>query len=656
MNKAMRTSSAGLMPLLLVAVAGCKTPSSAQTKDTVPFTVGGVEPKLGDGYDSLVQELRNGASCVSGNTVKLTTGQSSVNLTQNMNSNDLLREFSGEVNGTPRLQFLQLGASGGYFRSLAKQDSVVTMVYAVKIQSGGEQLSGASITADAKALKASSMLQSCGDNYVMQINRGGLLAITLSLDFGSVENRNRWQAKMKFSGPFGDFGNELGNKVSQSAMDGTLTINVNQVGGTPSQALLAVKTCALNSAADFSSCKQRMDELTAYAGGPFAQQVETNPGVLNFITAPLRNLGAQAVGTLPPDILQMRQQLSLWNRENLVYTDAATKSREVGLPLDLQLEADINNNADLIKQAAGACYSYQLPDTMLSTPDWSDCRARYKSLGAALKKLDPNAIALNTLNIAADSAVGNSIFNPYDGKMAVQFAVGTGRSWSFDASHSVGSDGVSANAQGGSAVGTLSTSDKQGALLQRTGQGYARAESSGHLDLAAGEAVGFVLNDIPGHFADNQGLQVIYWRCGNCGTALKKLPTYRLRVKANAEAGTSFSSQENITGTYRIVAYGHWRASPNWAVSDAGGSTKSCGSSCPSKDSPLQVLVMSAGPGTPATAIGRDKTVSIARNSPVYFMMNEQSGGYSDNQGEVELILQCKRCDIGSHPIIINEE
>jgi hypothetical protein len=384
--------------------------------------------------------------------------------------------------------------------------------------------------------------------------------------------------------------------------------------------------------------------------------VEANPGILNFITAPLRTLGAQVVATLPPDILQMRQQLSLWNRENLIYTDAATKSHEVGLPLGLQLEADINNNADLIKQAATACYSYQLPNTLLSTPDWSDCRTRYKSLGTTLKNIDPNAAAINMLNIAADSEAGNSIFNPHDSKMTIQFAVATGHNWSFDASHKVGSDGVSANAQGGSTAGTLSTSDKQGALLQRTGQVYARAESSGQLDLAPGEAVGFVLNDIPGHFADNQGLQVVYWRCSNCNATMKSLPTYRLRVKANAAAGTSFSSLENITGTYRIVAYGNWRASPSWALSDAGGSTKSCGSSCPSPDSPVQALVMNHGPGTQATVIGKDKTVGIERNLPVYFMMNEQSGGYTDNQGEVELILQCKRCDIASHPLILDEE
>jgi len=41
---------------------------------------------------------------------------------------------------------------------------------------------------------------------------------------------------------------------------------------------------------------------------------------------------------------------------------------------------------------------------------------------------------------------------------------------------------------------------------------------------------------------------------------------------------------------------------------------------------------------------------------PVTFKMNEQANGYSDNQGEIELILQCKRCNIASHAIILDEE
>ena len=65
---------------------------------------------------------------------------------------------------------------------------------------------------------------------------------------------------------------------------------------------------------------------------------------------------------------------------------------------------------------------------------------------------------------------------------------------------------------------------------------------------------------------------------------------------------------------------------------------------------------MSTGPGAPATAIGRDKTLGIQANVPVAFMMNEQANGYNDNQGEIELILQCKRCNIASHAIILDEE
>ena len=636
-------------------LSSCKTPGALQAKDVLPYAVGAVEPRLGDGYDSMVQSLRNGVSCVSGTTVKVSSAQSSINLSQNIDSKDLMREFSGEVTGTPRLGFLQLGASGGYYHSLATKDSVLNLVYAVKVQTGGEQLSGVSLVSDAKALKANPMLQRCGDGYVMQINRGGLLSITLSLDFGSVENRTRWQTKMKMSGPLGDLSKDLGNKVSLGTMDGSLTINVNQVGGIPSQALTSAKTCSLSSADDFAICKQRIDDLMAYATGSFPQQVESNPGVLSFITAPLRNLGAQITATVPADILQMRQQLDQWNRDNLLLSDLVTKSRQVGLPMDPAMESDITSNTDLIKQTATACFSYQPSSAPPDSQDWSACRTQFKAASTGLKKINADVAALNQLDVPADSEIGNSIFNPYDSKMSIRFAVASGRNWRFDPTHSVGSDGT-ASGGGAAAAGTLSSVDKQGALLTRIGQSYSRSDTSGQLDIFAGEAVGFVMNDVPGHFTDNQGLQTVYWRCLSCANKMNKLPTYRLRVRANVETGTAFTSHENITGTYRIVAYGLWRGSPNWPLSDAGGSSRSCGTTCPDPTSNLQTLVMSSGPGTAATAIGRDKTLGIQANVPVAFMMNEQAHGYIDNQGEIELILQCKRCNIASHAIILDEE
>ena len=640
-------------------LVACRTGKS-DTKDVIPFTVGGVEPKVGDGYDSLVQEVRNVPSCVTGTATKLSSSSSTINLGQSIDSQLMLREFSGEVNGTPRVAFLQVGAAAGYFRSLSTKNSTATLVYGVKIQSGGDKLTDVTLNAANKALSSDALVQACGDAYVMQINRGGLLSITLSLDFGSEENRTKWQGKLTMTGALGDVAHDIGRKLERTSMDGTLTIKVNQVGGTPSQSLLSVKSCALSSPEEYSACKQRMDDLMAYASDAFPKQVDANPAILNYVTASLQTIGVPDLPTLPADVLQRRQQLVQLQQDSLLYTDMMAKARDAGLAFDSQLAADINANKDLIAQTATACFSYK---ATAKGADWSGCADQFKTLTQGLRKINADAVMVNELSVPADSESGNSIFNPYDSKMTIAYAVAKVRTWSFDATHTVGADGVGVGNGGNGGNGgkgapnadALSPRDKQGALLQRTDQTYQRIDGTGQFDVYPGEAVGFVMNDILGKFGDNQGIQTVYWRCTNCGPTLKKLQTYRLRVKANAETGSTFRSHEDLTGTYRIVAYGQWRAAPGLPSSDAGGGGKRCNSNCPAPAAAKQTLVMTKA-NSGAVAIGREKTLGIVANAPVYFVMNDEAKAYGDNQGEMELILQCQRCDIKSHPIILDDD
>jgi hypothetical protein len=638
-------------PALLLG--GCRAARSSQSKDVVPFNVGDVEPILGQGYDSLVQELRNSPNCISGTPAKVSSAASQINLGQNTSSDSLMREFSGEVKGTAKSVFLDVGAAAGFYRSLNRSSSAWNLVYAVRIDSGSEQLRAVTLSDASKALATPALLQTCGDEYVMQINRGGLLSITLNLDFTNEESRQKWQSQIKLSGSWPEVSKELSRKIENKGMDGTLTIKVNQLGGTPNQSLLAVRSCPLSTVEEFNTCKQRVDELMAYASTDFPKQVDSNPAVLNFVTAPLRNLGVAGLPTVSDEVLKIRANLEKLRQDSLELEAAVNLAKEKNVDMDQSMVNAVTANRDQIKQVAKSCFNYSLTS---GTPDFGACVAQSNQLKANLRPINRASLDVNELAVNADSEVGNSVVNGSTDNMTIVYSVGDNRSWDYGKKIPVGIDGIPTDGSSANlSSNALSTSDKLGSLLVREGQSYRRADRSGRVEIAPGESISFVINDGLGDYGDNTGVQQVYWRCVNCRDGDQQRLTYRLRVKASDSNGSIYSRQADQSGVFHIAAYGKWRSSKFNAFTDPQGNNKACGSSCLLSSANSQSLVMKQG--DTVTPIGKEAKTGIKSKERAYFLMNDGSGGYGDNQGEIEIILQCIKCDsLKSHSLILDPE
>jgi hypothetical protein len=613
---------------------------SYQTLDTLPFENGDIEPKIGDGYDSLVQKLRNTPSCVTGSITTLTSTSKSISFDQNIAVQHMTREFTGEVQGTPRMFFLPFGVSTGFFRSINKKSSTLSVIYGVKIQTGGEKLSGVSLADSSKILGSNDLFKQCGDSYVTQINRGGLLAVTLNMDFSTDQKRNKWQGKLKLNGGLGEISTDLLNNIQRDGIDGSLTIYVNQVGGLPQQSLIPVKTCSMGSIEEFNLCKQHLDDLMNYAVGQFPSDIAQQPAILNYLTQPLQSLGVQNLPTLDQEVLKKRFELEQLQKSNYLHSDMIDKAKNAGLAFDTSLAGDIEINKNLIVRAANSCFSY---DWTQNGIDWTSCKIGYQTLKEQLKRIPTGNLAVHELNVPSYQEIGQSIVNEYSSKMSIVFSVSAQKSWNH------GKNIILGNSQ------LLSPQDKLGALLMRTDGSYHAVGQSGQADIYPGESLGFVMNDVLGNYADNQGSQTIYWRCTNCNPEVAKVPTYRLVIKAGTEAGTVFRSRESTSNNYRYFAYGRWGSSSRSQLSEIGQSGESCSDRCPLPQSPKQSLIVSTELGS-KKALSRDGCLVVKPNSSVIFMMNDEKGKYGDNRGEIEIILQAQKCGLNSHPIIVDQE
>jgi len=640
--------------ILPLTVIGCRSTNSSRGKDVVPFTTGDVEPILGQGYDSLVQELRQASSCVSGQIAKVGTNAGSINLGQNVSSDSIMKELSGEVKGTAKVAFMDVGAGAGFYRSINRSKSAANLVYAVRIDTGSEQLRSISLTDAAKSLSTEAMMQTCGDDYVMQINRGGMLTITLNLDFANEESRQKWQSQLKLTGPWPEVSKDLMRKLEQKGMDGTLTVNVTQLGGTPNQSLMAVRSCSMTSVEEFNTCRQRIDDLMNYASTEFPRQVESQPAVLNYITAPLKNLGVKGLPTLSDEIIAIRSELEKMRQNSLTLESALSLAKDKNLELDSALAGSVKSNADRIKQLAKACFSYQL--TTAGAADFGACTSQFAQLNGSLQDINRAALDIKELGINGDSQIGNSIVNSTTKTITVAYAIGAGKTWDYGKKIPVGVDGVPTDGSAATlSSNSLSPTDKLGALLLRVDQTYRRADSAGRVDIAPGESISFVMNDGLGDYGDNVGAQQVYWRCVNCRDQDEKRQTYRLRVKASDQEGVVFRNPDGITATYHVAAYGKWRSSRFAAFSSPQGLNNECGGSCAMSSAPSQSLVMVQGTYSPVL-VGSRGNIGIKPSEPARFTLNDSRSGYGDNEGEIEIILQCVKCNLASHALILDPE
>ena len=637
--------SAALVIALAAALYGCKSTErhNSGVKDVIPFAPEDRVPIMGNNYDSLKQLLLDSPSCITGTSSTMQTAESKIRMSQNIESAKIMQEYTGEVKGTPRKPFFASDANFGFYRSLDSTDSTLSIVYAAKIVQTVDKLNDVTIKPEIRTLPIAEIMSKCGDEYVSQINKGGLLTIDLNFDFGTVQRRKKWQSLVNFTGPWSSIFTDIKSKLESTSMEGTLTVRANQIGGKPNEALLAVKSCSLNTAEDFQKCHEQMMELINYAANSFPLQVQTNPTVLNYQTMPLSSLGMAGFPDIDPAVLKVRKELDLLARDYAYMGEMIEFAKTKKLVYETSDEKNVDYNRQLIKDTARVCFDYKL--TSRGEVDWSRCTSAYAGLGGALKPITRENIYVRRFAVPSNAPNGYSLINHYGSKIKVAYSIDENDVWNYGTSLNIRYDAIDPTTKSRSSVSSacMKPTEPKGRMLMRTAQGYQPADRTGTMEIFPGEAVGFVMNDERHLYRDNRGSINIYWRCLNCQDGAVERPTMRVLVPALEEKGVVFKNHENVTANYSLIAYGQWRNASSQDWTDARGTSKLCGAQCYLPETNNQTLMATRNYQN-YNVVGASNKFTLAPDESIYFMINDERGGFKDNEGELELILQCTNC------------
>ncbi len=623
--------------------AACKvTRSGSDVQDTVSYEQEEIVPVIGEGYDSYSQVLKPGISCVTGKIDAIQVNTSEVQLTQSNNVGKVASEFTGEVKGTPRMPFFIANAAAGFYKSLGTTNSSVNVIYTAKVIVQAEKLSSPVLPPEHKALKNVDLLRQCGDQYVVQVNKGGALTVGITFNFGSEQKRKKWQGLVNFSLPWADLGKDLKDKIESNNLDGTMTIRVRQKGGNAEQALSGVKTCSLNSAEDFAACQARMDEVLSYAADQFPAQVRSQPTPISYQTASLTQAGASNFPALTDDVLKARSDLAARAEEYEGLVAEITKTEDRKLPVDAAAKNAVLDNLKLVKDIGKSCFEYEIDGANLS---FKRCLSEVRRLTTSMKQFNKDALKFEKLAVAANKQNGDMIVNSTAQKMTITYVVDDKDTWNFGTSYNPSFDGYDHEKGNRSSTDGLGMvrNLRDGTLLVRKGQNLEAADVKGQATIYPGEALNFLMNDVPMEYDNNKGTIGVYWRCLDCSSAAKERTTERITVHAKQYNGTDFVNHADRTCSYNVVSYGLWRGSASWAWSDSRGINQVCGSSCPMPKANDQTLVYTVD-GKNYDLVGAQKRIQVEAGGTIKFVFNDDNGGYNDNSGSMDLIIQGVDC------------
>ena len=215
-----------------IALAGisCKT-SNSNTKSDIKFKIGDIEPELGYGFNSLSQKLIPSSSCLVGEQKPTLAQKAEINFTNQTSKEDIMKEFTLELKGTPRLNFVDVNIEQGMFTAVKSTKLMQNISYRAEVISGGEKLVNAKFSDDLTSRDANYILNSCGDEYVAQINKGGRIIVSLDFVFGDEESKKKWQTLGFINLSLANLNKKLLSRNSTSDINGVLNLKITQEGG-----------------------------------------------------------------------------------------------------------------------------------------------------------------------------------------------------------------------------------------------------------------------------------------------------------------------------------------------------------------------------------------------------------------------------------------
>ncbi|RYZ68784.1 MAG: hypothetical protein EOP09_08900 [Proteobacteria bacterium] len=419
-----------------------------------------------------------------------------------------------------------------------------------------------------------------------------------------------------------------------------MSINVHQEGGNPEQAMLGVKSCALNSVEDVARCQEQIAEVMTYASTNFPTQIQNSPGIVSYTTAPLFALGGKTIPAIPQDILAARKDLAAMAKANYQLESMITQSKVKGLPVESAVEDSVSSNKQLIRDAGLTCFQYQIGETAL---DWSACKVALAQVQATLVPIPSSTVMVHQGAIVGNEMNGYSIYNPYGKKITVNYVIDKDDQWNYGTRANPSFNGVDPSNPNLKQFSKNSVvpDTRQGTLLLRKGDDYETSPNSGSLEIYPGDGVSFLMNDELGKYSDNSGALSISWRCQDCSQSALR-PTELLNLSASSADGVTFINRQATQASYSVKAYGLWRNSRSFGFTNSRGYDQICGPSCPMPDEIDQLLVVQTP--SESIALGNEGNFTLAPGQKATFIHNDDANSYRDNEGELVLIIQCTNC------------
>lgn len=274
---------------------------------------------IGGAYDSR-KEAFIGSQCVHGETIPTGASESTLSLDQSLSNDQVARELGLSVGTRARYGVYRGSIASNFLSSSMSTDFSVASTYSARYSFKRDKLAVPRLNriGDSVSANYERWLETCGTHYVDEVRTGGRFYFSIRVDFSSREEKNRFEASFRISGPAAGVNATLRDASRHFSGRTKVTVAVYQYGGDVSQVSgifastengrRAYIQCSLG---NFEDCAKVIANALRYAtdvksGFPSQLGVHGNRAVLSYNVT---SYTAAGIYHAPPPLLDHLVQL-----------------------------------------------------------------------------------------------------------------------------------------------------------------------------------------------------------------------------------------------------------------------------------------------------------------------------------------------------------
>lgn len=359
---------------------------------------------LATGYDTDTQRFVG--TCVRGKIEQHGQAKANISFSQSISESQLEKELGFEAGGKFRYGAAKIGASASFLKSQRSNAYSIVAVYSGDYKFKNELLvfenpkdpkakpeeiekERLSVVGQAVRHDDTRWMETCGEEYVQQIERGAKLFYSIRIDFSSQEEKDVFEASFSYDSSYASAHAHLKNSKKSFSKNTQVTIGALQIGGdvrrvtelftskegedgNGSGASLGFVKCSMG---DFAKCDQVMANAWEYATKDFKEQLKTDPNpnsdsgpaYINYITKKYSAAGIynKYSSVLNKDVINKRAEIEAeFDRQVLLHAQAdhLVNGKTVVLSkrqnkLMKEVMKTVKTNVDRLVKAAEVCYN-----------------------------------------------------------------------------------------------------------------------------------------------------------------------------------------------------------------------------------------------------------------------------------------------------------